>query len=331
MSEEAPARPRDVGKPAALELDQVRKVYAGEPFKKRHVAVDGLTCRFEAGTCTGLLGHNGAGKTTTIRLILGLIRPDSGRILFEGALLTTATKRFIGYMPEVNKLSGALTPLEILHRTLKLYAPEHIRTRAQRREAVDRKLIEVGLDGHRKKRVAQLSKGMARRLAWAQATIHAPRLLILDEPASGLDPLGRRHMLGWIEQEKQRGAGILLCTHELQQVATLCDDIHVLRRGCLVKTQAACGKDAAGDKPRYGLAVSGLDEPTLLALAQNGSLPEWQGYRREGFLTELEFAAYQDGVRWLGAVIARGLVVVRFGEVGRVREEELLSYFEGES
>src|SRR5262249_31284542 len=126
------------------------------------------------------------------------------------------------------------TPQEVLTHQLSLYRPPGARSGKERRQSATAALTAVGLAEHAEKRIGRLSKGMQRRLAWALATIHKPEILILDEPASGLDPLGRRHLLDWIDGEKRRGATIVLCTHELPQVHALCDDFHILNRGKLV-------------------------------------------------------------------------------------------------
>jgi ABC-2 type transport system ATP-binding protein len=313
-----------------LQLTDVRKVFRSDVMKKPQVALDGLTCAFPRHACTGLLGHNGAGKTTTIRMILGLVRPDRGAVLFEGRNLRVQDKRWIGYMPEVNKLPAALTPEEILTHHLQLFMPEDLPRARDRAAAVDEHLTRVGLAAHRRKRIGKLSKGMARRLAWAQATIHKPRLLVLDEPSSGLDPLGRREMLTWIAAEKSRGTTILLCTHELLQVQTLCDQYYILNRGRLVYTSAPRG-DSAGvrDRQSYNIHISGGDEAALQRYVESGSLPPWTALRREGFLSILALPDYAAASRWLRRLTDDGFVVVRFGDEAFVGEDELLPYFKG--
>jgi ABC-2 type transport system ATP-binding protein len=171
-----------------------------------------------------------------------------------------------------------------------------------------------------------MSKGMARRLAWAQATIHSPRLLILDEPSSGLDPLGRREMLGWIEQEKRRGTTILLCTHELAQVQSLCDQIYVLNRGKLVFASATV---PSGDQQaqRLVVRVSGVDAAALERLAAR--LPPWTAMHEEGFVRALTFSDYAAASAWLAALLAQGHVVTRFGDEASLGEEELLPFYKG--
>ncbi len=305
----SPPSPADAA-PPALALLGVHKVFKSDLTKQSQIAVDDLSLHFREGACTGLLGHNGAGKTTTIRLILGLMRPDRGQIRVSGRPLTTAEKCHIGYMPEANKLPAALTPHEILHHQLQLYARPGLLTRQERTAAVDAKLAAVGLTEHRSKRISHLSKGMARRMAWAQATIHQPRLLILDEPSSGLDPWGRREMLTWIKEEKTRGTTILLCTHELAQVSTLCDEFHVLRHGRLVLTSMrglpATQSSAHAWRHRYNIHVSGLGEADLLQLGRTLPLPPWEGLRHEGvksMLGVLGFTDYHAAASWMAPAI----------------------------
>lgn len=325
-----------MGSPA-LELTHLKKTFRNDLLKKDQVVLDNFSCRFPAGECTGLLGHNGAGKTTAIRMILGMIRPDAGQILLDGKKITTQVKKRMGYMPEVNKIPGALTPVEILQHQLELYAPEQYKTKESIQNRIVEKLQEVGLAEHARKRSANLSKGMARRLAWSLATIHSPDFLILDEPSSGLDPLGRRHMMNWIEKEKARGTTIMLCTHELAQVNSLCDGFHILNQGRLVLTTHAAtdGDQVSVDKStyhwrsNYNVHVSGADEIQLLKLGKDHELLPWQAFKQEGYLAILGFAEYTDASAWLKILIQQGLVVVRFGDQTYVGEEELLPYFEG--
>jgi ABC-2 type transport system ATP-binding protein len=326
----------------ALRLTLVTKTYKSPLLRRRHAVVESLTCGFPRGACTGLLGHNGAGKTTTIKMMLGLTRPDSGKVLVFGAPASLATRRRIGYMPEVNKLPAALTAKEILRNQLLLHAPDTITGAKERRDAVAAALAAVGLTAHQNKRIGHLSKGMGRRLAWALSTIHRPDLLILDEPTSGLDPLVRREMHGWIEAEKARGTSIILCTHEMTEVQSLCDGFHILNAGRLVLTTLPPPADSEpapllkGGQPyqwrhRYTIHVSGASESQLANIGQIDRLLPWQGYKQEGYLAILGFAEYIDATAWLTALLAKGYVVVRFGDATTVGEEELLPYFKQEA
>jgi len=174
-------------------------------------------------------------------------------------------------------------------------------------------------------------------LAWAMATIHEPEFLILDEPSSGLDPLGRRQMLDWITEEKKRGTTIMLCTHELNQINQLCDNFHILNKGKLVlsskKDEGVASLSSENNhldwRHNYNLHLSGASETTLQNLGESNGLLPWHGFKQEGYLSILGFAEYTDASSWMIAALQSGLIVVRFGDQVFLDEEELLPYFEG--
>lgn len=315
----------------SLVINGLSKIFNHDLLKKKQIALDSLNCEFPGGRCTGLLGHNGAGKTTTIRIILGLIRPDAGSVTFEGAPITLAVRRRLGYMPEINKLNGSLTPAEVLDFHLGLMNPEGARTRQERRTTVGRLLEEVGLKGHAKKRIGKLSKGMARRVAWALAVSHKPHLLILDEPSSGLDPLGRRDMMRWIQGEKERGTTIVLCTHELSQVKMLCDELHLLRAGKLVLTSMPAkngGVTLVGKATRHVVHVAGGDEAAFVQLRDRAKLTPWSDFMRDGFLSIVSLESHADAMRWVQELTAAGFLVVRFGDEAFAPDEAFFPFFD---
>ncbi len=317
-----------------LELQNLRKVFDHDLLRKKEVVIDQLSCTFPSGKCTGLFGHNGAGKTTTIRMIFGMIKPDQGQILFNGRPLQLADKQQIGYMPETNKLPAALTPEEILHHQLSIYGVG--RDRAERKALVTSSLARVGLANHKTKRIGKLSKGMGRRLAWAQATIHNPSLVILDEPSSGMDPLGRRDMNDWIGELKQRGTSILLCTHDLGAMENLCDEFHILRAGRLVYStlQAVSGQDKyqvrrSGKTPIYQLKVSGLTLDHLAKAKQELQLPTYSDAQQDGLLATIYFDDYGHVAPWLNFFNTRGIVIVSFGAAPALEGQALGELFDG--
>lgn len=212
-----------------LAMDGVHKRFRPGIFKRTTI-FDGLSCGFMRSQCTALLGHNGAGKTTLIRVLLGLIRPDDGQVLCDGHPVRREDRRRIGFMPEVSKMPADLTVEEALRGQLRLYGTGTTKVASR----VDAKLAEVDLGNHRKKRIGRLSKGMARRVAWAQATIHEPEFLVLDEPFSGLDPLARQNLQTLMSDLRRKGVGMLVCTHEFWSVRELADQIYVINGGKLV-------------------------------------------------------------------------------------------------
>jgi ABC-2 type transport system ATP-binding protein len=317
--------------PSLLTLRGIEKTFKPDVFKPPVQSLKGIDLEFPEGVCTGLVGHNGAGKTTTIRTILGLIKPDRGQILFRGSPMIRDHRATIGYMAESSRFPGSLTPREILRTQLALHQNSSLN--ANHSQLIDAKLESVGLKKDSKRRIRDFSKGMVQRLAWAHATIHDPDLLILDEPFTGLDPLGRITMKSWIIAEKKRGITILLCTHELPQIMSLCDHIHILRRGKLV--YSSIDAQVKGGKldetlPRYFVDVSGSTVTDLERLASSKTLPKWQTIHQEGFLVRLGFSDYASATAWLEPCLAKGFVIVKFGDDNSATEEQLLVHFREE-
>lgn len=307
-----------------LEIKNLRKVYDRDLFKKKAVVIDELNCRFLEGQCTALMGHNGAGKTTTIRMIFGLINSDSGEILYRGKPLKTEDKRLIGYMPETNKLALNLTCEEILLHHLRVFRPAHLKPKDYGR-AIEEKLKEIELWDHRKKRVGKLSKGMGRRLSWAQATLHKPELIILDEPMSGLDPLGYRLMVNLINKLREEKVTIILCTHELWSIEQLCDHVHILNHGRLVfSTLDLNEKD---EHIAHLLVISGGNQKEIEHWAAEAQLPKPSEIRSNKHRIEILLSNYQEASRWLDFAQKKGLVIVNFQKVSQLSESRLIAYF----
>lgn len=307
-----------------LEIKNLRKVYDRDLFKKKAVVVDDLNCRFLEGQCTALMGHNGAGKTTTIRMIFGLINSDAGEILYRGKRLTTEDKRLIGYMPETNKLPTNLTCEEILLHHLRVFRPAHLKP-SEYKQAIEEKLREIELWDHRKKRVGKLSKGMGRRLSWAQATLHKPELIILDEPMSGLDPLGYRLMVNLIQKLREDKVTIILCTHELWSIEQLCDQVHILNHGRLVYSTLDLNEKE--EHVAHLLAISGSTVQEIEHLASEANLPKPSEIRASKHRVEIILRQYQDAVKWLEIAMRKGLLIVTFQKISPLSETRLISYF----
>ncbi|MBC7661389.1 MAG: ABC transporter ATP-binding protein [Chitinophagaceae bacterium] len=310
---------------AMLEIKNLKKVYDRDLFKKKQLVVNDLSCSFLEGQCTALMGHNGAGKTTTIRMIFGLITPDSGEILFQGKPLTIDDKRCFGYMPETNKLPTNLTCEEILKHHLRVFRPKHLKP-SEYKQAIEEKLKEIELWEHRHKRVGKLSKGMGRRLSWAQATIHKPNLIVLDEPMSGLDPLGYKLMVQLINKLRAEKVTIILCTHELWSIEQLCDQVHIMNHGQVVystlKPSASETKEAS-----HIMTISGSNAESIQELARSHSLPLWLDMQSQNHRVELSFECYSDGVKWIQACIQNGLLIVDFQKLSALSEDRLIRYF----
>ena len=201
-------------------------------------ALEGVSLRIDEGA-TGLLGPNGAGKTTLIHLLLGLLEPSRGRIrLFgresNGAASAEENRAQIGYMAEADSTVPGMTGVEMVAYLARLSGLPARDAMSRAHEA----LYYVGLGEARYRPVAEYSTGMRQRIKLAQALVHGPRLVILDEPTNGLDPLGREEMLGLIlDLWKNKGLSVLLSSHLLPDVETTCGSVLMLDRGRLVKTQ----------------------------------------------------------------------------------------------
>lgn len=190
-------------------------------------ALDGISFSVGDGEVFGMIGPNGAGKSTTIKILLGLIKQNSGECLIFGKPLSNETKRNIGYLPENPYFYRYLTG----HELVAFYARLCGMTYKQANISADKALDIVGLSDARKRPISLYSKGMVQRVGLAQAIVHNPKLVILDEPASGLDPIGAENMAKIITHLKDTGKTILLCSHMMSEVEKLCSRTAILCDG----------------------------------------------------------------------------------------------------
>ena len=224
-----PAGGTDAASSPAVETTDLTKIYKDFWGRPKVTALDGLNLTIHRGEVFGLLGPNGSGKSTTIKLLLGLIFPSRGsaKVLGEPAGNTVINER-IGFLPEESYLYKFLTGEETLHFYGKLFRIP----RAELKKRVPLLLDTVGLDAKaRKRKLREYSKGMARRIGLAQALINDPDLILLDEPTTGLDPIGTREMKDLIVSLKKQGKTVILCSHLLADVQDVCDRITILFKG----------------------------------------------------------------------------------------------------
>jgi ABC-2 type transport system ATP-binding protein len=211
-------------------LDAVTKVFHGHLGLGRTVAVDGLTLTVERGEIFGLVGPNGAGKTTTLKVMLGLIRPDHGVVRVLGRPPSDPRARaHVGFLPENPYFYDYLTAQEFLD----FYGRLKGLSASERRARVGEQLARVGLEGRAKTALRKFSKGMIQRLGLAQAILGDPDLLVLDEPMSGLDPVGRREVRDLILSFRGAGRTVFFSSHILQDAELICDRVAILRGGKL--------------------------------------------------------------------------------------------------
>src|SRR5215472_15791928 len=215
----------------AIETENLTKEYPyGFLHLKKKASLEGLNMQVETGEVFGFIGPNGAGKSTTIKLLIGLIFPDAGSARILGKPISDVEMhRDIGYLPEQPYFYDYLTATELLD----YFALFHGLSAADRKERVQQILKKVGLETARKIQLRKYSKGMLQRVGLAQAILHDPKVVILDEPMSGLDPVGRREVRDIILELKRDGKTVLFSTHILTDAEMLCDRVGVIVGGRL--------------------------------------------------------------------------------------------------
>lgn len=291
----------------------------------RFRALDGLSLSVESGTVFGFLGPNGAGKTTTLRILAGLAHADSGSAWLDGLEVGVSREipARIGYLPEEPAFYPWMSGIE----TLEYMARIHGINGAQRKQRVAEMLEMAGLTGAGKRRVGGYSRGMRQRLGLAQALIHRPRVLLLDEPISALDPAGRKDVLHMIE-----GLGgqctVFMSTHILADVERICDSVAIIDRGILV-THARRGELIN----RYAipmLALEANNRAHLEGFAQDIRSMAWartvsvDGQRMT--VTVKDLAAAQAEL--LKQAVAAGLVVTHYEQLKPSLEDVFLRILE---
>ncbi len=211
-----------------VETRNLAKIYRDFWGRQKVNALKALDLEVKQGEVFGLLGPNGSGKSTTIKLLLGLLFPTSGQALVFGKDASDVAKNErIGYLPEESYLYKFLSASETLDFYGRLFdMPADIR-----RDRVNELISMVGLDWAKRRQLKEYSKGMTRRIGLAQALINDPDLILLDEPTTGLDPIGTREMKDLIIRLRDQGKTVLMCSHLLADVQDVCDRIAILHQG----------------------------------------------------------------------------------------------------
>jgi ABC-2 type transport system ATP-binding protein len=230
---------------AAIEVSGLRKEFRGRP------AVDGISLTVARGRFFGFLGPNGAGKSTTIKMLTGLLRPTAGRVRIEGLDLERdllAIKALTGILPEELPLYERLTGEEYLHFTGRMYGLSPAETRGR----TDELLEFLSLTEERRKLIVDYSQGMRKKTALAAALIHNPRVLFLDEPLNGIDPVSGRVVTDLLRRLAGKGVTLFFTSHVLDVVERLCEEVAIIDRGKIVaqgtldqiRAQREVGRDA---------------------------------------------------------------------------------------
>ena len=281
---------------SALAVEGVSKRFGG--FQ----AVDDVSFEAERGRLTGFLGPNGAGKTTTLRMILGLVSPDQGRVLVLGSQDVRQVRDRIGFLPEERGLYRRMTPVDaiVFFAGLKGMAAGPARRRAM-------ELLEANDLGHAAKlQIRRLSKGMAQKVQLLSAIVHDPELVILDEPFSGLDPLAQQTLEDLLRSLAAQGSAVIFSTHVMQHAERLCERVVLIAGGRKVFDGSV--PQARATAPRLlvleGAIPEGAELPGLEA-------PAWEAAEAGGRLTA-RLAAGAQVQAPLQAAFARGWEITRF-------------------
>src|SRR5271165_3629588 len=212
----------------AIDTSSLTKVFRTRWTRREVKAVDGISLQIRRGATYGFLGPNGAGKTTFVKMLLSAVHPTSGSArIFGKAVGEPEARRPIGYLPENHRFPTYFTGTGMLD----FYAALSGVSAADRKRLMPELLTRVGLDEWGDVRIGKYSKGMLQRLGLAQALIHSPRLLILDEPSDGVDPVGRRHIREILGALEEKGVTIFINSHLLVEVELFCQEVAILNKG----------------------------------------------------------------------------------------------------
>jgi ABC-2 type transport system ATP-binding protein len=240
-----------------VEIENLTKDYEVGFWRKRKVrALDGLSLSVEGGEIFGFLGANGAGKTTTLKLLMRLIYPTEGRAQILGRDINDVSMHArIGYLPENPYFYDYLTAREFLSYCAELFGY----SRAERKQLAAELLSRVRLDEKSwDKQLRKYSKGMLQRVGLAQALVNDPEIVFLDEPMSGLDPIGRREVRDLIASLRTKGTTVFMCSHILSDIEVLCDRVAILNRGRLSETGTLEElRERTGDDRRIEITIAG--------------------------------------------------------------------------
>ena len=305
----------------AVEIQDLTKDYEVGFLRKRRVrALDGLTLSVGRGEIFGFLGANGAGKTTTLKLLMRLIYPTGGAARILGRdIADTSVHSEIGYLPEHPYFYDYLTARELVEYCAELFGyprPERRRRAADLLARV--RLEEKAWD----KQLRKFSKGMLQRVGLAQALVNDPSVVFLDEPMSGLDPVGRREVRDLIAAQRARGTTVFLCSHILSDIEVLCDRAAILRRGRLAHIGRLEELRGVGGGRAMEVVVSGAEASRLgaaLAGLEGARVTATPGGARVEVASE---AQVDDALR---AVRAAGARLVAVQQVGNALEELFVS------
>jgi ABC-2 type transport system ATP-binding protein len=266
-------------------------------------ALEGISLEIKPGEVFGFLGANGAGKTTAMRIVLDILRPDSGTITWNGTLNSDLPRQTWGYLPEERGLYAKMNVLEQLVFFAKLHG---VRDKAAEREVRDW-LERFRIPEYADRRAEQLSKGNQQKIQFIAAILHDPQVLLMDEPFTGLDPINAALLKEAFLEMKDRGKTLIFSTHQMETVEELCESIAILDRGRVVVCGSVRDVRRSSGRQMVRLAVDGDPE-----IAWLGTLDGVRVSRRGQDYTEAEVAPGHDPELVLREALRRGRRVLHF-------------------
>lgn len=301
---------------AAIRIEELRKVFGN--FQ----ALDGLSLRVEPGTVFGFLGPNGAGKTTTIRILAGLAHATSGHAWILDKEVSADRReiaRNIGYLPEEPAFYPWMTPREYLDHVGRVFGLPP----AERSTKTNELIALAGLEEAQKRRIGGFSRGMRQRLAMAQALMNHPKVLFLDEPASALDPVGRKEVLEFIEGLRGQ-CTVFMSTHILADVERICDTIGIIHRGKLVIAGSRESLLASYAVPAFEVEVEAQSVSGLTPWSDSLRQERWvKSVQLEGYVARVVVNDVEKAKReLLGSITQQGMFINRY-EVVRPSLEDI--------
>lgn len=310
-----------------LSVKHLTKTFRSHWSWRTFVAIKDISFEVHTGECFGFLGHNGAGKTTTIKSILGLINKTAGEILFCDQPLTSATQRqTFGYLPEQPYFYEHLTVEE----TLSFFGALHNIGRKELRRRSSLLLEELGLDARRHTPVRALSKGLQQRLGIAQAIINEPQLLLLDEPFSGLDPVGRKEIRQLLTKLNKSGTTVFLSSHILSDVENMCERAAIIAHGELKTIVPLKGQETNWSETKFTLTLDQSEHlATFIAAQRESCTAVSYEHLVHSSSAQLQFSDYNLALKTLHEASTAGLRVISFQEMRPSLEDIFVSIVKG--
>jgi ABC-2 type transport system ATP-binding protein len=299
----------------SLVIDSIRKTFG--PV----TALDGVSFTVEPGRIFGLIGSNGAGKTTSMRIVLDILRPDAGRVTWQGVENDRLPRRTWGYLPEERGLYTRMKVIDVLNFFAELYGVPATRATAEIEDWLERFRVPE----YRDRKVEELSKGNQQKIQFIAAIVHDPDVLIMDEPFSGLDPVNAVLLKEAFLAMRDRGKTLIFSTHQMEQVEELCESVAIIDHGRLIESGTVREVKRRMGRQVVRLALEGADGDGADGAAWVEQMAGVHLSRRGEDYVEMQVADGTDPETILQAALQRGDRVIRFEITEPSMEEVFIS------